>query len=109
LAAVLLLTLRLAVEAGLVAAELLVLLRLEAEEAFFLETPLFPPRFSLPVRVSTNAVTALDAISFVAAMFIWAASANASGSDVISPSFSLSIVTSLSSWETASQARGVFK
>ena len=77
-------------------AERLVLLRLEADEAFFLETRLFPLRgFSLPVTASTNAVTALDAISFVAATFIFAASVNASGSDVISPSFSLSIVISV--------------
>ena len=83
---------------GFVAAERLVLLRLEADEAFFLETRLFPLRgLSLPVTASTNAVTALDAISFVAAMFILAASVTASGSDVISPSFSLSIVTSLGS------------
>jgi hypothetical protein len=96
LAAVLLLALRLVVEAGFVAAELLVLRCLDAEEAFFLEAPLFSLRgFSLPVTVSTNAVTALDAISFAAAMFILAASVNASGTDVISPSFSLSIFTSL--------------
>ena len=95
--AVLLLTLRLLVEAGFVAAELLALRRLGADEAFFLETRLFPLRgFSLPVTVSTNAVTALDAISFATAMFILAASVNASGTDVISPSFSLSIVTSVS-------------
>jgi hypothetical protein len=97
LAAVLLLTLRLLVEADFVAAELLALRRLEADEAFFVETRLFSLRgFSLPVTVSTNAVTALDAISFAAAMFILAASVNASGTDAISPSFSLSIVTSLS-------------
>jgi hypothetical protein len=96
LAAVLLLALRLVVEVGFVAAELLVLPRLDAEAAFFLETRLFPLRgFSLPVTVSTNAVTALDAISFAAAMFILAASVNASGTDLMSPSFSLSIVTSL--------------
>jgi hypothetical protein len=89
---------RLVAEAGFVAAELLVLPRLDADEAFFSGTRLFPLRgFSLPVTVSTNAVTALDAISFVAAMFILAASVNASGIDVISPSFSLSIVTSLCS------------
>jgi hypothetical protein len=91
LAAVLLLAMRLLVEAGFVDAELL-----DADEAFFLETRLFPLRgFSLPVTVSTNAVTALDAISFAAAMFILAASVSISGTDVISPSFSLSIFTSL--------------
>jgi hypothetical protein len=96
LAAVLLLTLRLLVEAGFVAAELLALRRLDADEAFFLETRLFPLRgFSRPVMVSTSAVTALDAISFATAMFILAASVNASGTDVISSSFSLSICYSL--------------
>jgi hypothetical protein len=68
--------------------EFLVLPRLDAGETFFLETRLFPLRgFSLPATVSTNAVTALDAISFAAAMFILAASVNASGADVISPTF----------------------
>jgi hypothetical protein len=95
LAAVLLLALRLVVEAGFVA--VLGLRRLDADEAFFLEARLFPLRgFSLLVTVSTNAVRALDAISFAIAMFILAASVKASGTDVISPSFSLSIVTSLS-------------
>jgi hypothetical protein len=69
---------------------------LDAGETFVMETRLFALRgFSLPVTVSTNAVTALDAISFAAAMFILAASVNASDADVISPSFFLSIVTSL--------------
>jgi hypothetical protein len=85
LAAVLLVALRLVAEADFVAAEVLALPRLDADEAFFLETRLFPLRgFSLPVTVSTNTVTALDAISFVAAMFILAASA-------IAPSKSTSI------------------
>jgi hypothetical protein len=69
---------------------------LDVGETFFLETRLFALRgCSRPVTVSTNAVTALDAISFAAAMFILAASVNASGADVISLSFRLSIVTSL--------------
>jgi hypothetical protein len=46
--------------------------------------------FSRPVTVSLKTVTALDAISFAAAMFILAASVNASGADVISLSFLLS-------------------
>ena len=92
MAAVLLLTLRLLVEARFVAAELLALRRLDEDEAFFLETRFFPLRcFSLPVAVSTNAVTALDAISFAAAKFILAASVNAPGTDAINPSFSLSM------------------
>lgn len=70
--AAVLLTLSLLVAAGFVAAELLAMRRFEAVEAFFLETRLFALRgFSLPVTVSTIAVTALDAISFAAAMFIW--------------------------------------
>jgi len=95
LAAVLVLTPRLLVETGFVAAELPALRRLEVDEAFFLETRLFPLRgFSLSVTLSTNVATALDAISFATAMFILAASVNASGIDVISPFFSLPIVTS---------------
>ena len=86
----------LVVEASFVVAELPVLPRLDADDAFFFETRLFLLRgFSLPVTVSKNAVTVLDAISFAAAMFILAASVSASGIDLISPSFSLSIVTSL--------------
>jgi hypothetical protein len=96
LAAVLVLTPRLLVETGFVAAELPALRRLEVDETFFLETRLFPLRgFSLSVTVSTNVATALDAISFATAMFTLAASVNASGTDVISPFFSLPIVTSL--------------
>ena len=96
MAAVLVLTPRLLVETGFVAAELPALRRLEVDETFFLETRLFPLRgFSLSVTVSTNVATALDAISFATAMFTLAASVNASGTDVISPFFSLPIVTSL--------------
>lgn len=96
MAAVLLLTPRLLVDTGFVAAELPALRRLEAVEAFFLETCLFPLRgFSLSVTVSTNVATALDAISFPTAMFILAASVNASDTDVISPFLSLPIATSL--------------
>ena len=68
----------------------------DAEEGFFLGTRRFPLRgFSLPMTVSTNEVTALVAVSFVAAMFILAASAIASGTDEITPSFFLSIAISL--------------
>jgi hypothetical protein len=101
LAAVLLLTPRLLAEAGYVAVELLALRRLDADEAFFLETRLFAFRgFSLPMMVSTNVVTALDAISFAVARFILAASVNASGTSVPNPSFSLSILTSLGAKRT---------
>ena len=68
----------------------------DAEEGFFLGTRRFPLRgFSLPMTVSTNEVTALVAASFVAAMFISAASAIASGTDEITPSFFLPIAISL--------------
>src|SRR5688572_8642861 len=58
-------------------------------------TSLSPLRLSLPIAVSTNEVTALVAASFVAAMFILAASAIASGTDEITPSFFLPIAASL--------------
>ena len=68
----------------------------DAEEDFFLGTRRLPLRgFSLPMTVSTNEVTALVAVSFVAAMFILAASAIASGTDEITPSLFLCIAISL--------------
>jgi hypothetical protein len=74
----------------------LVLPRLDAETAFVFETRFFPPRafFVLPVRVSTKAVTALEATFITASTFALAASAIASCAGVLTPSFSLSIIAS---------------
>jgi hypothetical protein len=74
----------------------LVLPRLDAEAAFVFEARFFPPRafFVLPVRVSTKAVTALEATFITASTFALAASAIASCAGVLSPSFSLSIIAS---------------
>ena len=74
----------------------LVFPRLDAEAAFVFEARFFPPRafFVLPVRVSTKAVTALEATFITASTFALAASAIASCAGVLSPSFSLSIIAS---------------
>ena len=72
----------------------LVFPRLDAEAAFVFEARFFPPRafFVLPVRVSTKAVTALEATFITASTFALAASAIASCAGVLSPSFFLSII-----------------
>jgi hypothetical protein len=98
LPAVLLVAVRFVAEADLVVAERRTLPRVDDED-FFVEARFFRLRgFSvLPATVSTNAVTALFAVSIAAFTFALAASAIASCADVLSPSFSLSIVASLSS------------
>jgi hypothetical protein len=74
----------------------LVFPRLDAEAAFVFEARFFPPRafFVLPARVSTKAVTALDATFIAASTFALAASAIASCADVLNPAFSFSMIAS---------------
>jgi hypothetical protein len=71
------------------AAERLVLLRLGADATFFLEPRFLGEGFT---RASMKAVAALDITSAKASTFALAAVAIASCADVLSPSFSLSIV-----------------
>jgi hypothetical protein len=73
------------------AAERLVLLRLGADATFFLE-PLLRFLGEGFTRASMKAVAALDITSAKASTFALAAVAIASCADVLSPSFSLSIV-----------------
>jgi hypothetical protein len=74
----------------------LVFPRLDAEAAFVFEARFFTPRafFVVPARVSTKAVTALDATFIAASTFALAASAIASCADVLNPAFSFSMIAS---------------
>ena len=67
--------------------------RLDTLAALVFELRFFPPRvFFLPARLSTKAVTALDATSIAAFTFAVAALAIASSAAALRPSFSMSII-----------------
>ena len=67
--------------------------RLDTVAALVFELRFFPPRvFFLPARLSTKAVTALDATSIAAFTFAVAALAIASSAAAPRPSFSMSII-----------------
>jgi len=67
--------------------------RLDTVAALVFELRFFPPRvFFLPARLSTKAVTALDATSIAAFTFAVAALAIASSAAALRPSFSMSII-----------------
>ena len=69
--------------------------RLDTVAALVFELRFFPPRvFFLPARLSTKAVTALDATLIAAFTFALAALAIASSAAAPRPSFSLSIIAS---------------